>query len=69
MQVLEFLMLQFPINYIKISQMKKSIVIGLIATFVISITLASCSSSKYSRVKSGSAMGNKADKNKHVWGK
>lgn len=49
--------------------MKKSIVIGLIATFVISITLASCNSNKYSRVKSGAAMGNKSDKNKHVWGK
>ena len=49
--------------------MKKSIVIGLIATFVVSLSLASCSSNKHSRVKSGSAMGNKADKNKHVWGK
>lgn len=49
--------------------MKKSIVISLISLFVISLTLASCSGNKHTRVKSGSAMGNKADKNKHVWGK
>jgi uncharacterized protein YcfL len=49
--------------------MKKSFIIGLVACFVMSFTLASCSSSKQTTVKSKSAMGNKADKNKHVWGK
>lgn len=49
--------------------MKKTIIIGLITSFVLSLSLYSCSGNKHTRVKSGSAMGNKADKNKHVWGK
>jgi len=50
----------------------KAIIISLIALFTISIALPACSSGKSyskSKVKSSSGMGNKKDKNRHVWGK
>lgn len=48
----------------------KAFIISLIALFAISIVLPACNSSKeYSKVKSSKGMGNKNDKNRHVWGK
>tara|TARA_R110002072_G_scaffold58432_2_gene149019 strand:- start:224 stop:391 length:168 start_codon:yes stop_codon:yes gene_type:complete len=41
-------------------------------SFIIAISsFTACGNKKkgYSKVKSGSGMGNKKDKNKHVWGK
>ncbi len=51
---------------------KKIVSFLIIVTFLFSVSaITSCGNSKkgYSKVKSGSGMGNKKHKNKHVWGK
>ena len=51
---------------------KKIVSFFTVVTFLFSISVfTACGNSKkgYSKVKSGSGMGNKKHKNKHVWGK